>query len=98
MTTEDLSHIQAMYDATHGNTALACSGSLADIQAHQTSLEEAMGGIMSAITFYDGEARRFQHLRDQMKDRKRVLELDAERTKRSYWNLRDEEKRANLRT
>lgn len=98
MTPADLDQAQAIYEAAHGGTPLACTSTRQTIEAHQGELEDAIAGQMAVITYWDSVVREAQSKRDAAKDRKRVLEMDFEKCKRAYWSLRDEERRTQPST
>lgn len=94
MQTDDIARAEARYEEAHAKTKrVLLAQDPNEPDAHQSELNEAIGGVEAMITFFDGKVREFQTLRDAAKDKKRNLERDFEDAKRAYWRLRDEAKR-----
>lgn len=94
-TPADISEIEGEYARVHAVTAHVLEAQLSPetlptIDAHQTDLDCVIGSLESLETYYDGIVRKYQNLRDAVKDKRKVLERDHDAAKRKYWATRKE--------
>lgn len=96
MNPSDIQRIEAEAEQAHATTAVVLlAQDIAEPEAHQVTLNTAIGGLDSLVTHFDGLVKHYSNLRDQTKDLRRKLERDFDNTKAVYWRLRDEKKRTS---